>query len=419
MSKRVLFQKLAQVKKASRELALSTAKKRNMALLGIASALQKNQADILEANKKDLENVETEDPLRDRLLLTKERLKNIISDIKTVAKLSDPLNLILEQRTLKNGLRIKKITVPFGVISVIYESRPNVTVDVVSICLKAGSAIVLKGGEEARYSNQVLVRIMKEALKKTGFSEDLILNIGHGERQLVKHLLSAKDFIDLIIPRGGPGLINFVRVHAEIPVIETGAGVCHVYVDEDADINMAGKIVYNAKVSRPAVCNTLDTLLVHKKVAHSLAFELASLLELKQVEIFADSSNYQIWEKLKYPFLKRALKKDFDREFLSLKMAIKTVNNIDEALEHINRHSTKHSEAIITESREKAKKFLETADAACVYHNVSIRFTDGSQFGLGGEIGISTQKLHARGPMSIREMTTYKWVIEGSGQVRT
>ncbi len=418
MSKLELLKKLAQVKKASYELALSPVKKRNSALFGIADALRRNQEEILQANEKDLEKVQTGDPLRDRLLLTKERLNNIISDIKTIAKLPDPLNQVLEQRTLSNGLRIKKITVPFGVIGVIYESRPNVTVDVVSICLKAGNAVILKGGEEARHSNQALAGIMKESLKKAGFSEDIILNIDPKERQMIKHLLSEKKFIDLIIPRGGHGLINFVRTHAEIPLIETGAGVCHIYVDEDADISMAGKIVYNAKVSRPSVCNALDTLLAHKNVAHSLASELAHLLEPKQVEIFADSATYQILQKLKYPFLKKAAKKDFDREFLSLKMAVKTVNNIDEALKHISRYSTKHSEAIITESRKKAKKFLERVDAACVYHNASIRFTDGTQFGLGGEIGISTQKLHSRGPISIKEMTTYKWVIEGAGQVR-
>ncbi len=418
MSKQELLKKLAQVKKASRGLALFTVKKRNLALSEIASALQKNQAAILEANEKDLDKIQTGELLRERLLLTKERLENIISDVKAIAKLPNPLNLVLEQKILKNGLKLKKITVPFGVIGAIYESRPNVTVDVASICLKAGNAVILKGGEEAKHSNHALVKLMQEAVKKVGLSGDLILNIDPKERQLMKHLLRARDFIDLIIPRGGQGLINFVRTNAAVPIIETGAGVCHIYVDEDADISMAGKIVYNAKVSRPAVCNALDTLLAHKNVAHSLALELVQLLKPKQVEIFADSDNYQILQKLKYPYLKRAAKEDFDHEFLSLKMAVKTVNNIDEALEHINKHSTKHSEAIITENQEKARRFLERVDAACVYHNASIRFTDGSQFGLGGEIGISTQKLHARGPMSIKEMTTYKWIIEGSGQVR-
>lgn len=418
MTNQELIKKLDQTKKSSLILGLSTVSQRNSALFEIARMLKQNKKAILKQNKKDADMLNLENPLRDRLLLTDERVESIIQDIEIVLKLECPLNKIIEQRKLQNGLMIKKNSVPFGVIAVIYESRPNVTVDVVSLCLKSGNAVVLKGGIEAWQSNQILVKLMQKAIAKAGFSQDLILNINPEDRYLVKHLLSAKNYIDLIIPRGGAGLINFVQQNSQIPVIETGAGVCHTYVDEFANIEMAINIIYNAKTSRPSVCNALDTLVIHQKITDRLLPVLGQKLAESRVEIFADSVSYQILKQIKYPYLQKAKKTDFSREFLSLKMAIKTVKNIDEALAHVRQYSTKHSEAIVTEDRQNAQKFLQTVDAACVYHNASIRFTDGSEFGMGGEIGISTQKLHARGPMSVGELTSYKWLIEGNGQVR-
>lgn len=418
MTKQALIKKLENTQKASKVLGFSSIFQRNKTLQEIAKVLQKNSKTILQANQKDIVKIAHNNPILDRLILTKDRIKLIIKDINTIVNLPDPLSQIIEQRELANGLKLKKISVPFGVIAVIYESRPNVTVDVVALCLKSGNAVVLKGGIESFYSNQILVKFIKQAVKKAGFSQDLILNIDPKNRGLVKYLLQAKDYIDLVIPRGGAGLINFVQEYSEIPVIETGAGLCHTFIDESADIEMAARIVYNAKTSRPSVCNALDTLIIHKKIAPKLLKALCQKLAEAKVEIFADIISHQILKDLRYPYLRRAKKADFSREFLSLKMAVKTIKNLDEALAHISRYSTKHSEAIVTASYHNAQKFLKEIDAACVYHNASTRFTDGSQFGLGGEIGISTQKLHARGPMSIRELTSYKWLIEGSGHVR-
>ena len=418
MTKQDLIKKLDQIKKASLILGLSSARQRNSALQEIARILKQNQIEILQANQKDAVKLSKSNPMLDRIILTKPRLASIIKDIKTVIKLECPLNKIIEQRKLQNGLIIKKVSVPFGVIAVIYESRPNVTVDAVSLCLKSGNAIVLKGGKEAWQSNQILVQLIKRAIKKAGFSQDLILNIDPKNRYLAKRLLSAKNYIDLIIPRGGAGLINFVQKNSKIPVIETGAGVCHTFVDEFADLEMAVNIIYNAKTSRPSVCNGLDALIVHQKIADRLLPVLGQRLAKSRVEIFADAISHKVLKQSNYPYLQKAKKTDFGCEFLSLKMAIKTVKNFDQALAHVRKYSTKHSEAIITENRQNAQKFLSEVDAACVYHNASTRFTDGSQFKMGGEIGISTQKLHARGPMSVKELTSYKWIIEGKGQIR-
>lgn len=418
MTKQDLIKKLAQTKKASLILGLSAVSQRNRALREIAEILEQNQKAILEQNQKDARRLDPGNHKRDRLLLTRGRLAKISKDIKTVISLPDPLGRILEERRLSNGLKLRKISVPFGVIGVIYESRPNVTVDVASLCLKSGNAIVLKGGKDAWQSNQILVRLIKQAIEKAGFSQNLILNIDPNDRRLVKQLLSAKNYIDLIIPRGGADLINFVQENTKIPMIETGAGVCHTYIDESANITMTVNIIYNAKTSRPAVCNALDTLIIHQKIMSELLPLLGQTLSVQRVEIFADAISYKVLKQSKYPYLQKAKKTDFGREFLSLKMAIKTVKNIDEALAHIRQYSTKHSEAIVTKNRQNAQKFLKTVDAASVYHNASTRFTDGSEFGMGGEIGVSTQKLHARGPMSIKELTSYKWIIEGKGQVR-
>lgn len=418
MTKEELIQQLVKVKETSISLGLSSHKQRNKVLNFIAEGLRNNVIVILEENKKDLAKIDGDGPMKDRLLLTKEGIESMVVDIQTVINLPDPLNNSLEQREIRPGLTIKKVSVHFGVVGVIYESRPNVTVDVASLCLKSGNGIVLKGGEEAKYSNAILVEIIRQALDKSGLNEELILNIHPDNRELVGVLLRSKDYIDLVVPRGGKGLINFVRETAKVPVIETGAGICHTFVDETANIEMAANIVFDAKTSRPSVCNTLDTLLVHQNVSEKLLNTLTEKLQTKKVELFADDRSYAILKKLAYPYLQKAEEDDYGREFLSLKMAIKIVENVSMAIEHIKVYSTKHSEAIITGNIENANAFLNKVDAACVYHNASTRFTDGSQFGMGGEIGISTQKLHARGPMSIKELTTYKWIIKGQGQIR-
>ncbi|MDD5750177.1 MAG: glutamate-5-semialdehyde dehydrogenase [Candidatus Pacebacteria bacterium] len=418
MTKQNFLKQLIKTKKAGVELAASSLKTRNAALREIAGQLRQAKGLILKENRKDVRKFKTEDPLRDRLLLTEERIAAMINDIQTVIKLPDHLNVILEEKTIENGLSVRKVSSAFGVVGVIYESRPNVTVDVAVLNLKVGNAVVLKGGDDACFSNRILVELMREALRKAGLAQETILHIDPRDKDLIGFMLKRRDLIDLIIPRGGHGLIKFVRENSEIPVIETGAGVCHTFVDDSADMEMAGNIVYNAKVSRPSVCNSLDTLLVHKKAALSLLKNLDARLREKGVEIYADEKSFAILKARAYPYLKRAKKHDYGREFLSLKMAIRVVEGIDEAIRHIGTYSTKHSEAIVTGNNRNADKFLNSVDAACVYHNASTRFTDGSQFGLGGEIGISTQKLHARGPMSVKELTTYKWIIKGRGQTR-
>jgi len=418
MTKQNFLKQLVKTKKAGVVLAIASTRLRNAALAEIIKQLRQGQNEILAANKKDLGKIARENPLRDRLLLTKERIESMINDIQTVIKMPDPLNNILEEKVMKNGLIIKKVAAPFGVVGVIYESRPNVTVDVIVLNLKAGNAVVLKGGEEAYFSNKILVELAQKAFCKIGLPQEIVLSVNPNDRELVGFLLKQRGLIDLIIPRGGQGLINFVRENSLVPVIETGAGVCHTFVDESANLPMAGEIVDNAKTSRPSVCNALDTLLVHQKAAFALLKLLGAKLQPKNVEIFADQKSFAILNSLRYPYLRRAKKIDYGREFLSFKMAIKVVKSVDGAIDHINTYSTKHSEAIISENKKNVSRFLKFVDAACVYHNASTRFTDGSQFGLGGEIGISTQKLHVRGPMSVRELTTYKWIIEGHGQIR-
>ncbi|MDI6603041.1 MAG: glutamate-5-semialdehyde dehydrogenase [Patescibacteria group bacterium] len=418
MTKKQLFKLLLKAKKAQSQLAFSSLSERNKILTLVQENLKKNLVRLIKGNKKDLKKLNPDDPKYDRLLLNEKRILSLIENINEIIKLDDPLGKILEERKLKSGLSLQKISVPFGVIGVIYESRPNVTCDVSAICLKSGNAVVLKGGEEAENSNKILAELFKSALSKAGFSNDLILRIPEKERGLVSEVLKADKFIDVIIPRGGKGLIDFVKKNSLVPVIETGAGVCHIYVDEFANIDMAVRIVVNAKVSRPSVCNALDTLVVDVKILKPLLQKLAKELRKYEVEVFADVESYKILRKLEYPFLKKAKKSHFGFEFLSLKMAVKSVKNLSQAIDFVNFHTTKHSEAIITENKENAEKFLREVDAACIYHNASTRFSDGAEFGMGGEIGISTQKLHARGPMGLKEVTTYKWLIRGEGQIR-
>ena len=408
---------LTDVLNASRKLTLIEDEKVNRVLLELADQAEAETEIILEENKKDLERMDPNDPKFDRLKLTEERISGIADDIRNIAGLPTPVGKVLSETIRPNGLKVKRISVPFGVIGIIYEARPNVTFDVFSLCLKSGNACVLKGGSDAIYSNQAIVSIIKNVLEKHELDEHVVELLPAG-REETNEMLRAHGFIDLIIPRGSQGLINFVRDNATIPVIETGAGICHTYFDEFGDAEKGGEIIFNAKTRRPSVCNALDCLVIHKSRLNELPL-FAEKLQEEKVVIYADSDSYEILKE-KYPedLLERATDKSFGTEFLSLKMAIKTVESYDEAIAHINLYSSKHSEAIITDNKERIENYKKVVDASSVYSNASTAYTDGAQFGLGAEIGISTQKLHARGPMALEELTSYKWIIEGNGQVR-
>jgi glutamate-5-semialdehyde dehydrogenase len=354
----------------------------------------------------------------DRLMLSPSRLEGIAQDTKTVAALPDPVGEVLEMRTLPNGLQISKRRVPLGVIGAIYESRPNVTTDISSLCLKSGNAVILRGGKEAINSNAALARVAQEACNQAGVPQGTIQLIESTERTLVNQMLKMKGIIDLMIPRGGAGLIKLVSENAAMPVLTGGIGVCHTYVDKSADLNKAVAIAYNAKVQRPTVCNALDCILVHNQIAQAYLPAIAKEWAKAGVEMHCDERALAILKPIPSLKLVPAVDEDWGKEYLSLRAAIKVVNSLDEALEHIEKYGSGHSEAIVTEDHSAATRFLNEVDAACVYANASTRFTDGSQFGLGAEIGISTQKFHARGPMALKELTSYKWIIQGSGQVR-
>jgi len=387
---------LEKVAEAGRILANESVKKRNKFLGILSRKLKKEVVQILRANEKDLSKLCADDPMKDRLKLDSARVFAIADSLGEIAKMRDPLGRVLENRHV-DGLDLKKVSVPFGVVGVIYESRPNVTVDVSALCIKSGNCSVLRGGSEAYETNKVLVSLIISSLVDAGLPADCVVLLGV-ERSFVSKMLQANKFIDVIIPRGGRGLIDMVRQNSLVPVIETGAGVVHTYVDSQVDINKACDVVLNAKVSRPSVCNALDCLIVHKKIADKFLAKLLPMLEERGVEVVFD--------------------KDFGCEFLSLKMAVKIVSCLDDALAHIAKYSSKHSEAILTSNKAHAREFLKKVDSAAVYVNTSTRFTDGGMFGLGAEIGISTQKLHARGPMGIRELTTYKWEIYSDYRVR-
>jgi glutamate-5-semialdehyde dehydrogenase len=376
-----------------------------------------NTENILKENKKDLDRMDPQNPKYDRLLLNKARLENIAADIRNVAKLPSPLNKTLEKRTLPNGLSLTKTTVPLGVIGIVFESRPNVTFDVFALCFKSGNASVLKGSRDAHFSNIAIVQLIHQVLAKYGLEETVYL--APSEREALKYILEADAYVNTIIPRGSQGLINYVRANAKVPVIETGAGIVHTYFDKSANIAKGKKIIENAKSRRVSVCNALDTLVIHQDRLEDLPMLMKGMDTAHQCEVFADEASL--------PFLKDHYQKDllhpatkdsFGTEFLSMKMSIKTVKDIEEALDHIATYSSKHSEAIIAEAPETLNYFLKNVDAAVVYANASTAFTDGAQFGMGAEIGISTQKLHARGPMALQELTSYKWLVKGDGQVR-
>ena len=403
------------VKRASKSLALLSDEQRNEILNAVADAIVANQSRILDANSQDLAKMSKDNPLYDRLQLTESRLEGIASDMRNVATLPSPLGHITKQKTLPNGLRLCRVSVPFGVIGMIYEARPNVTFDVFSLCFKSGNACVLKGGKDADCSNREEVALIHEILEKYGVSKDVVALLP-ATHEATGEMLNAVGYVDLCIPRGGRKLIDFVRDTARIPVIETGAGVVNTYFDAEGDIEMGKAIINNAKTRRVSVCNALDCLLIHESRLADLPALCEKMAE-KQVIIYADNQAYAALDG-KYPLLEHATADSFGTEFMDYKLAIKTVASLDEALEHIDHNGSGHSEAIITMNEQTARKFQAHVDAACVYWNAPTSFTDGAQFGLGAEIGISTQKLGPRGPMALEEITTYKWLIEGEGQTR-
>lgn len=404
--------------KAGRNLNLIAVATINEILGKVADAAIANSGFILSENKKDLEKMDVDDPKYDRLKLTKGRIEEIASDIRNVASLKSPLGKVLSETKRPNGLVIKKISVPFGVIGIIYEARPNVTFDVFSLCFKSGNACILKGGSDAEFSNRAIVSVIHDVLGSCGIDKN-VLTLLPVDRESTVELLKARNYVDLLIPRGSQGLINYVRENATIPVIETGAGICHTYFDEFGDKEKGRVIINNAKTRRVSVCNALDCLIIHKSRLEDIEY-LTALLQESGVEIFADGPAFKKLEG-KYPqkMLKLAKEESFGTEFLSYKMAIKTVSSFEGAINHITKYSSKHSEAIISENKNRIELFRKLVDASSVYSNTSTAFTDGAQFGLGAEIGISTQKLHARGPMALEELTSYKWIIEGEGQIRS
>ena len=402
-------------KRASKTLALLSDQQRNEILLAVADAITAQKERILKANAEDLAKMEKSNPLYDRLQLTDSRLEGIAGDMRNVATLPSPLGHITKQKALPNGLRLCRVSVPFGVIGMIYEARPNVTFDVFSLCFKSGNACVLKGGKDADCSNREEVALIHEVLEKFGVSKDVVALLP-ATHEATGEMLNAVGYIDLCIPRGGRKLIDFVRDTARVPVIETGAGVVNTYFDKDGDLEKGKAIVNNAKTRRVSVCNALDCLLVHEDRLVELA-ELVGLVAEKHVIIYADEKAYAALDG-KYPYLEHATDESFGTEFMDYKMAIRTVASLEEALAHIDLYGSGHSESIVTENEDTARKFQQMVDAACVYWNAPTSFTDGAQFGLGAEIGISTQKLGPRGPMALEEICTYKWLIEGEGQTR-
>ena len=412
-----LIDSLIKVRQASRELALLEEKTIQQILCEIADSAVASIDELLAANQLDLARMDPNNPKYDRLQLTPERIRGIATDMKKVAELESPVGQVLSQTTRPNGMEIKQLSVPFGVIGIIYEARPNVSFDVFGITFKTRNACVLKGGSDAEATNIAILQLIHHILQQHHLPKEIVTLLPN-DHEVTRELLHAVGYVDLIIPRGSSRLINFVRENAKVPVIETGAGICHTYVDKAADINKAAAIVTNAKTRRVSVCNAMDALLIHADRVADLP-TICQPLAAHQVIIYADVAAYQVLEG-HYPneLLQPALPEHFGTEFLAYKMAIKTVNSLEEALLHIQTYSSQHSECIVTEDKPTATRFTQCVDAACVYTNVSTAFTDGAQFGLGAEIGISTQKLHARGPMGLAAMTTYKWVITGDGLTR-
>ncbi|KIA94914.1 gamma-glutamyl phosphate reductase [Pedobacter kyungheensis] len=408
------FEKAQQASRTMVSLAKETI---NTVLTEVAAALVANATEILIENAKDLARMPIEDPKYDRLKLTTVRIEDIANDLKNVAGLNSPLGKVLSDKTLDNQLHIQKVSVPLGVVGVIYEARPNVTADVFSLCFKTGNVAVLKGGSDAEFSNLAITKVIHEVLDRYAINRD-VLTLLPAERAATEALLNARGFVDVLIPRGSQSLINYVRENSKIPVIETGAGIVHTYFDESGDLEKGKAIIFNAKTRRVSVCNSLDCALINENRLNDLPTLLSPLAD-GNVELYADEKSYAALQGT-YPdsLLNQATPEHFGTEFLSLKLAVKVVNNLNDALNHIATYSSKHSEAIISEDAASIARFLNEVDAAAVYANASTGFTDGAQFGLGAEIGISTQKLHARGPMGLEELTSYKWVVRGNGQIR-
>lgn len=406
------------VAEAGKNLSLLSEQEINTVLEAIAKATESRIHYILFENEKDLQRMDENNPKYDRLKLTEQRILDIVKDIRNVISLPSPTGKQLMNKTLPNGLHISKVAVPFGVIGIIYEARPNVSFDVFSLCFKTGNACILKGGSDARFSNEAIIGIIRTVLDEQGIDPNVctLLPTGHSATD---ELLKARDYVDLIIPRGGKSLIDYVRENSLIPVIETGAGVCHTYFHKSGDRDKGRAIITNAKVRKPSVCNSLDCLVIDKDRLADLPY-ICEDLDKKDVTIYADRLAFEALESnYSYDLLKKADEHSFGTEFLDYKMAIKTVQGFSDAIGHISTYSSKHSEAIVSEDREIISRFEKLIDAACIYANVSTAFTDGAQFGLGAEIGISTQKMHARGPMGLDELCTYKWIIEGDGQIRS
>jgi glutamate-5-semialdehyde dehydrogenase len=417
LSEEQLLEQFASTRKASTQLAMASTERKQLVLNVLASLLEENIELILTENQLDLNAIALENPMRDRLLLSTSRILDLAKSVRDVALLPDPSGRLLLHKTLANGLDLQKIAVPLGVVGVIYESRPNVTIDVAALCLRSGNAAVLRGGTDAWHTNQILVSFIHQALLQAEFPTELV-RLMPTDREHVHTLLTAVKFIDVIIPRGSDALIQRVRRESLVPTIETGAGVCHTYVAESAEVNMAVDIVVNAKVSRPSVCNSLDTILVHRSQAKSFLQAVVNPLKASNVAIFADSESFSILTELGYPLLHVAQESDFGREYLDFACSVKVVADLAEALGHIQTYSSRHSEAIVSSDTSEAEFFLKAVDAAAVYWNASTRFTDGGVFDLGAEIGISTQKLHARGPFALEKLVTEKWVLKGQGQIR-
>ena len=422
MTKLSLHEQANAASYASGYLATATAEMKNTALIAIAEAVEANSTSILDANAEDLENAKRDGidfHIRDRMTLNGNRVQDMADAARSISKLEDPIGEVLEQRNLPNGLHLERVRVPIGVIGVIYESRPNVTIDIATLCLKSGNAVILRGGKECILTNMTLATIIKDAVESAGIPSDIVQFIESTDRALVKEMLQMDEAIDLMIPRGSAELVNFVGQNARMPAITGGIGVCHTYVDADADLDNALEIVVNAKVQRPTVCNALDTVLVHQAVAHNFLPKLAHEFGIQNVELRADSRAMSILDALASGAeIKQAVSGDFGTEFLALIASVKIVDSIDEALTHISNYGSGHSEAIVSENNEVIERFLNEADASAVFANASTRFNDGGEFGLGAEVAISTNKLHARGPMGLKEITSYKWKIRGQGQVR-
>ena len=403
------------VRQASRKLNLIDEQKINAVLCKVADAAVARTAEILEANKQDLARMEPTNPKYDRLMLTAERIADIAADMRRVAQLPSPLGKVLAEWTQPNGMTISKVSVPFGVIGIIYEARPNVTFDVFSLCLKSGNAVIMKGGSDAASSNDAIVRVIHSVLREEGI-DTAVATLLPPTHEATAEMLNAVEYVDLIIPRGSKNLINFVRDNSRVPVIETGAGICNCYFHTSGDLEKGRRIVMNAKTRRVSVCNALDSLIIDRSRLADLPQLVAPLAD-KHVIIYADEESFSTLAG-QYPYLEHATADDWGHEYMDYKMSLKTVDGIDEALDHIARYSSRHSESIVAEDTEAQARFQKEVDAACVYTNLPTSFTDGGQFGFGAEIGISTQKLHARGPMALPEITTYKYLITGNAQIR-